>query len=308
MYAFCAGLSSMRHWFRWRHAAVAITLLILLLASLDFRLSQFTHPYWEDEIHHNFEILEAGSLSELLSRIRFQCQPALDQVLRKWFWFPRFGHQEAGLRLPSLVYSMASVLVVFLCGYAYFRRLQAGIRARLFLSILPVIWIAAHSGEVQLSVEARHYSLVSLLSILWFSTYVLYGRVLSWSLFAATLAFANVHFFSLPLILCATFFEATMLLHERKFRPLSMLVASISVILVFTLAVNRLAFWELTLGAPLQPSALDFSGVLAGGIELVASFQSYLATPLPFYLSLAVLLAWIPTEPFGPNIRVSAVA
>ena len=145
-------------------------------------------------------------------------------------------------------------MIVYLGNARLFRRLQAGIGARLFLSILPAIWIAAHPGEVQLSVEARHYSLVSLLSVLWFSTYVLHGRVISWSLFAVTLAFANVHFFSLPLILGATFFEATTLLHERRFRPLSLLVASVSVILVFTLAVRETtARRVLLLGAVLVP-------------------------------------------------------
>src|SRR4051812_24498797 len=84
------------------------------------RIEHFTRPFWLDEATHALGILESKSFASLQSNISWHLQPIFDYFLRKYFWFPIFGHQEFGLRLPGFIFSLMTVISVAILAYREF--------------------------------------------------------------------------------------------------------------------------------------------------------------------------------------------
>ena len=58
--------------------------------------------FFVDEGYQSNAILASKNLKELTDRTNIHFAPYLDFLLRRQVWYPLFGHQELGLRLPSL--------------------------------------------------------------------------------------------------------------------------------------------------------------------------------------------------------------
>jgi hypothetical protein len=175
--------------------------LPLLVGALELRLPKMTRPIWEDEVHHNEIVLAAHSIAEFddSGMYRSQMQPKLDFAMRKLVWFPLFGVNERAMRLPALVWGLALVLFVYGSLIVFLRELLA-LRLAVILAAVGSLWIVRHPMEVLYATEGRHYSLIAFASTVWFSLLLMFGGKPRWLFGAASLLFANTHFFALPLI------------------------------------------------------------------------------------------------------------
>jgi hypothetical protein len=196
--------------------ALACALAFAILA-LPSRIEQLQRPFWLDESSHNRLILESSGLLDLRQKIDYLFQPVLEFSLRKFFWFPLFGHQELGLRLPSLA---ASFLTVFLCSFLAWhqfgrKRSSVGLAAAAFLGA----WVSFHSIEQHYATEARHYSFLALISLVWFWSYFRLQRPVGLVVFTFTsLAYLNTHFFAFPIVGAAWGIEVLREVLRKNFR------------------------------------------------------------------------------------------
>jgi len=228
-------------------------------------------PFWGDEAMHNCSILASSSLPDLVARIGFMSQPLLDHVLRKYFWFPIFGFQELGLRLPSIAYFWMLLVAGVLITAWFLKKNGHPSRFALFAALLVGLWMTNKPSESWYAYEARHYSLVSLLSLCWFSLAMLGSRptpVLWWTV---TVLFANVHFFALPVIAFVGVLDSWEAYREKGRRAGLLVLAGIAAVGAVTILVNLGAWRELT-GHP--PGARP--EVLAGLKDAVLTFIAYI--------------------------------
>ncbi len=220
-------------------------------------------PFWQDESRHNVAILEAKTLIELASKTAHMSQPILEYAARWGFWFPIFGHQERGLRLPNFVVYL--VLVISgVCLAGRFLDGRGHPRSYALLgSVLVAVWLSAKPDESWSGCVARHYSLVSLLSLWWFHLAMLAERSSPGLRWGVSLAFANTHFFALPLIGAASFLDAVTAWRERDRRGVAVVLVGAVAIAVVTIAINYSAWQELT-GNPPDGRVAWRAGLLDG--------------------------------------------
>lgn len=262
---------------------VMLLLGLLLVVSLERRLPQLQRPFWEDEVHHNFAILRAKNLFDLRWSIQAQQQPLLDYALRKVVWFNILGYQELQLRLPSLLASLATVGAVFLT--TYFRLRRSG--GRLLAAALAVslgCWAATNSDEIYYAAEARHYSFVSLVSVLWVTLFLFSERLPKVVFVLGSVVFLNTHFFSIPLVCTGLALKASAL--ERRVRLAGVLkTAGIGALLLAgTIEGNFPAFRWLVTGPPGDVASFSWgrlADALRGGAALWGEFDKYLGCPVP---------------------------
>jgi len=115
-----------------------------------------SHDLWYDEVCSYF-IADKSWQSGF---------PSLYYVILH-YWIKLFGVSELVLRLPSLVFSVSSVVLVYILGKNLFNNEKVGLYSAIFMGFSPFqLWYAQ---------EARSYSMVCFLGLL--SSYVLY-RVL----------------------------------------------------------------------------------------------------------------------------------
>src|ERR1051326_3280731 len=84
---------------------------LILLCGFKARWSLVTRTIWLDEITHNYGDLLAKDVWETIHYASVVGQAPFDYLMRKYFWFPLFGHQELALRIPSVTYSMLTLLL-----------------------------------------------------------------------------------------------------------------------------------------------------------------------------------------------------
>ena len=109
------------------------------------------HDLWYDEVITTHLVLNPWHI----------WNPPLYYILLH-FWIKVFGASEAALRFPSLIFSFASLIILFRLGARLFNK-KAGLWASVIMGLSPFqLWYAQ---------EARNYSLALLLGLL--STYLL---------------------------------------------------------------------------------------------------------------------------------------
>lgn len=145
----------------------AITLISLLAAlrATERIWPSMTRPFWQDECRHNVAIIEASSPLDTFSRTADMSQPILEYLVRQLVWFPAFGHQERGLRLPNFVYFLALVIAGVFLSASVLRGRKHPLSYALLGAILAGVWKSSKPDEAWAGSVARHYSLVSLLSL-----------------------------------------------------------------------------------------------------------------------------------------------
>lgn len=160
-----------------------LSLLAVLGAALVLRLYQLgTESLWLDE---GFSLRDASANLSL-----FDIRPIYFRLLA---WWMGFGRSETWLRLPSVAFGFAAVLLIYLVGKRLFGHKPA-IIASLIAAVSPL--------QVNHSQEVRMYSLVvflGLAGVLSFLDYIETERLRS---LAALLAIGFLSFLVFPLAAC----------------------------------------------------------------------------------------------------------
>ncbi len=267
----------------WRRVVLAALVAAVSLRAFELRWAGMTRPFWEDEVHHNYAILATSGWGAMREAIAAQNQPILEYAIRRAFWVPVLGHDERALRLPALAMSLLTPAAGAFVAHRVLA-VAAGAGGLPWLgAALAGGWLAGHSVEVRLGVEARHYALVALASVGWFALWVWGGRVRAPVFFAASLAFANLHFFALPLVLAGFGLRALDAAPGRRGAAWVSATGQALVLLALTIIVNRPAWHAMTLGTPGgQPADLLYG--LTGAGAVWRGLAEYLAFPAPVWL------------------------
>ncbi len=134
-------------------------ILIILIISLVLRLIELNQSLWLDEA---INIVNAKSLPFLEFVTKYPIgdfhPPGYFTIL--WIWIRLFGFSEIAVRIPSVLFGVATVWIVYLLGKELVNR-KAGLVAAILLSVAPL--------HVYYSQEARMYVLVALaVSLSWY--------------------------------------------------------------------------------------------------------------------------------------------
>lgn len=267
-------------------AALAVVLGALLLRAAELRVAQLDRPWWEDEVHENWEILETTSLAELPRNTGWFIAPGLAFALKYGVWYRLLPVDERGLRLSSFAYSFATLAVAFALALRFARRRGYDPVASAILVVVVVGWLALQPVEVYYAAEARYYSAVSLLSVTWFGVFLLEppGRVRR---AVTSLLFANTHFFSFPLIAAAYGADAAAAARRREARGVAEPLLVAAAVLGCAVALNGPA-WSYLFASRLAPAPPAAATVLSTGLDLWSKlFERVLFLPLPYLLLFA---------------------
>jgi len=129
------------------------TVAALVLMGLALRLPLLARSLWRDEGSTYFDI--TGSLAQLWNNVwAHEWTPPLYFIFEHG-WIKLAGSGETALRLPSLAFGLATIVVVYAIGLRSCARLTAAI-AGLIAAMAPV--------AVSLGVEARAYALTTFLA------------------------------------------------------------------------------------------------------------------------------------------------
>lgn len=217
-----------------RTALLAAAGLLLLRAFGRYQI-WFTRPWRGDPGNHNYAVLAGESLREA---VRTQMQPLLEYWLRAKVWLPVLGLNERGFRLPGAFYGLALVAIAMLLAHRKFREKPFAAAA---VSLAVGAWLSGSDWVAWEATGGRHYALVALFSVLWFSVAFLDLGFPRWALPAVSLAFVNTHFFALPLV-------GAYYLLRRDWKPALAIVA-------VTAALNWPALSHLLLRFPAETQA-----------------------------------------------------
>jgi hypothetical protein len=285
-------------------AAIAIAVL-----ALRPRLLEMRRELWLDEATQSFVTMAPRDFAGMRERTSLHAAPLLDFALRRFFWYRLLGHDERGLRLPSLFYSLCAIAVA---GLAAHRRLRESLSSRwlaLLGGIVAAMWCSVQSSEVHYAVEARLYSFISLGSMAWAAAYVLFRERPrgAWLLAAASLFYLQTHFFAIPLVGAAYAAETTAALWRRRWSEAALRAATFAALLGVTLAVSwpgfaMFASFSQWTASPPQGTLRDHA---AAGLGLFWGYFRYLELPL------GVGAAWVGVALAGlalPSLRLRAAA
>jgi hypothetical protein len=139
----------------------------------------------------------------------------LDYIIRRFFWFKILPYNEISFRLPSLIFGITTVLFSFAASFYFFTKNKISFYFALFSASAIGLWVATHRQEVFLSGYGRHYTLVSLVSCIWCYC-VFFLDIKKVPFFLISLIYANLHFFSFPVILFGGVFRATKRFLEKQ--------------------------------------------------------------------------------------------
>jgi len=245
-----------------------------------------TRPFWEDEVHHNEPILTSADMRQLQQHSMYlnQFQPLFDFWTRKAFWFPLLGVNERAMRVPALAYGVALVVLVYVLGVVSFAS-RTNLRWAALLAFLAALWMVDNPTQVHYSAEARHYSLIAFASALWCGLLFLHHGRPRLLFAAATVLFANTHFFSLPLIAYGYALQFLWDVRQRQFRwiPFHLLVCL--GVLACTLWIN-IGPLEYLIHHP--PAARGATSGLLGSLVGIPTLRAAFAVWLDYWTFLAL--------------------
>ncbi len=154
----------------------------------------FARPWRGDPGNHNYAVLAGEDLREAL---RTQMQPMLEYWLRAKVWLPLLGMNERAFRIPGIFYALCLLVVAIAVAWRHGYRRGFAVGA----VVLAVgAWLSGNEWLAWEATGGRHYTLVALASVLWFSVAFLDLGLPAWVFHAASLLFVNTHFFALPLV------------------------------------------------------------------------------------------------------------
>ena len=120
------------------------------------------HNFWIDEIMLIEKATNLPSFGEILSwAVCWMCPPFYAFFMH--FWIKLFGHSEISFRLPSVIFGVLTILLIYKVGKTLFSR-QVGVLSAYLLAISPFHIIYSQEGKM--------YTLLPFLGLL--SMYFLY--------------------------------------------------------------------------------------------------------------------------------------
>ena len=226
-----------------------IKILPIIFLGLILRLISLNQSFWLDEAITakvaNF------SFPEILTFLKGDFNPPLYYLIIK-FWADIFGNSEISLRIPSVIFSLLSVFLLFLLAVDLSKN-KAKIAA-LFLATSPL--------HIYYSQEARAYSLACFLSLL---TLFLFQKSLKnskfWPLFSVSLvAMAFSHY---QTILLLPVFPLFLGINKDKKNLIKTLIAFLPLFIAF------IFYWpilrsQLSLGGGIEEGWINVIGKLNG--------------------------------------------
>lgn len=189
------------------------------------------------------------------------------------------NYSELLLRAPSVVYSLLAVGAAWLLSAMSLGSAKLPKWGVLLGAFLSALWIVNHPNHIEYSSNARHYTFVHLVSLVWFWQAFFGQRRMKWLFWAISLLFINTHFFAIPLVLAAYGHRA--FLQYRSTR----LMAAIREALSGAAAV----LVGLILNYPIVPylflfnngeNSLGFVPAISNGLSIWWRYLSFLSFPL----------------------------
>lgn len=123
-------------------------IILILLISLLIRLINLNQSLWWDEAI-NIKFAQSLPFWEFVSRYSIADFHPPGYFVIIWLWGHVFGFSEISMRLPSVIFSLLTVLLTYLIGKRLFSR-KIGLLASLFLALAPL--------HIYYAQEARMYS------------------------------------------------------------------------------------------------------------------------------------------------------
>jgi hypothetical protein len=268
-----------------------LALAVIVLCSLPPRILALRRVLWTDEGFHNVDLIIARGWEGLVEVFRSSIgnnQPFVEYFIRKFFWFPLAGVSELGLRLPAFTYSVLSVIVTAAWSFRLSRQRDFTMACAIAL-LLPALLVASNGTEIYYAGEARHYALLSLLSITFTFVFVFHpGR--RWFLAVAGALFAGTHFFALPLLAFALLYGVV----EEWRRTGRVSVAKNLALAALSFSLALISIKMLSLKPTAFPGENPLARVLRDPLAYVKSYVPLLGNyleywELPLGLSLSVL-------------------
>ncbi len=280
----------------WTLIVLAI-LSIFFIRALELRLPLLDKPYWEDEIHENHTLLSSISVSHLRQKTYFLMSPILSYLIKYKIWFTLFECHELGLRLPSLIYGMATICILFIFFVFWGKQQKYPVFLIALCTLIILMWITYNEVEIYYAAEARFYSFVSMVSLIWFGVYFL-TRPQYYTLALTSLVFANTHFFALPLILTAYMCEVIIAIKKRDGKSVIIHILTVCLIILMTVSINYYAWKFLFLRPPGKVSNTFLASIIPGFGLVKMYYTEYLSLPFsfPFYIIFLPLLPFIREE------------
>jgi uncharacterized membrane protein len=191
---------------------LALLVAILLLA-FSLRIHDLgAESLWTDE-GTSWRLAKQGISAIIENRSQTVNPPLYFIILH--YWVRVFGDSEVSLRLPSVLFGLLSIPMIYKIGSAIFDK-KVGALASLLLAIAMI--------HIRYSQEARGYSLMALLALV--SMYYFIGILQTPSLarstgyVIATGLLLYTHFYGLLIVLCQNIYYLTILTFSSDDTPL----------------------------------------------------------------------------------------
>lgn len=125
---------------------------IILLSTLVLRLISLNQSLWLDEAINTLAVKHYGFYDLITQYARADFHPPGWFILL-WFWTKLFGYSEIAIRIPSVIFGMLSVWVIYLIGKKIHSE-KLGLVAALLLCVNPL--------HIYYSQEGRMYMMATL--------------------------------------------------------------------------------------------------------------------------------------------------
>lgn len=245
-----------------------ILLLILFIGSF-LRLYRLNFKgLWLDELSEVI-VAESSTINGVLSGVSQHLSPPLDYIILHFFLL--FGNNDFIARLPSAIFGILSIMIIYNVAKSLFG-IKEGLISALLLSLSPLhIWY---------SQEARMYSLfmlLSLLSILFFYKAIVendkkmwYGFIISTALNLYTHYFAFfmilIYFIFLCILIFKTKYHAADQILSNETYKTALLYFIYSILVIFLLFIPQISVFLTRLsGDPISfglPPTSYFFGII----------------------------------------------
>lgn len=136
---------------------------LILTLGLILRLINLNQSLWLDEAVQ--AITSQGSFAGIFTELQGDFHPPLYHLLM-WIWVHLFGVVEVVLRLPSVLFGLATIYIVFLIAKDFFPKKNLKFYIFNFtFAELSALFLATAPFHIYYSQEARPYALVTFLTI-----------------------------------------------------------------------------------------------------------------------------------------------
>ncbi|KKQ25829.1 MAG: hypothetical protein US62_C0002G0002 [Candidatus Woesebacteria bacterium GW2011_GWA1_37_8] len=204
------------------------TILVVLLIGLVLRLIIINQSLWLDEAIGAIAVRDYSFSGILSDFMKFDNHPPLYYLMLK-FWTNYFGYSELALRLPSVVFGIASIYILYkLNDLLNLKKINKNI------SVILALLFATSQLHVYFSQEARMYSMaafIATLSSYFYLKTIINGKYLDWLGFSLTIVLLCFTDY-LPVLMIPVFFSYALLNVRKKSWWIGFLISFLPLIVV----------------------------------------------------------------------------